>query len=65
MTLTPEVIAQLVSTIGPVGTVFLIMYLYGKKAAQAEDSDVKDISDRLQRMEARLIRVETILEERK
>ena len=65
MTLTPELLAQMITTIGPVGTVALIMWVYGKRGAASEDDGVRELVLQMQQINARLIRVETILEERK
>lgn len=65
MTLTPEQIAQLATTFGPVGALCLVMYLNRPKNQDAQDNPGKEIVAQLSEMNARLIRVETILEERK
>lgn len=64
MTLTPELIAQLATTFGPVGALCLIMWMNRPKNQDAENPG-KEIVAQLAEMNARLIRVETILEERK
>ena len=66
MPLTPEVFAQLVSMFGPVGALALILWLNRPKAADKDDSHpMVQLVQRVEEMNARLIRVETILEERK
>lgn len=60
----PETIQQLATTFGVPGAVLLYMWLNRRREEPAE-SPVKELVEKLDGINARLIRVETILEERK
>jgi len=65
MNLTPDVVTQLVATFGPVGAFALIMWLNRPKQDVPKQDPVADLVAEVRAMNARLVRVETILEERK
>lgn len=60
----PETLQDLAATFGVPGALLIYMYLNRKKD-EPGDSPVRELLTQVQEMNARLIRVETILEERK
>lgn len=60
----PETIQQLATTFGVPGAVLLYMWINRRREEPAE-SPVKELVSKVEEINARLIRVETILEERK
>lgn len=64
MNLTPDLVAQLATTFGPIGAVAIIAWLNRSKGS-GDENPVKELVSQVTEINARLIRVETILEERK
>lgn len=60
----PETLQQLAATFGVPGALLIYMYLNRKRDEPAE-SPVRELVSQVHEINARLIRVETILEERK
>lgn len=63
--MTPETLQQLATTFGVPGALLIYMIMSGRKRDEPSESPVKEVVSRLDDINARLIRVETILEERK
>lgn len=63
--MTPEAIQELATTFGVPGAVLIYMWINRGKREEPAENPVKQVVSRLDDINARLIRVETILEERK
>lgn len=58
MTLTPELIAQLSATFGPVGAMAVIVYLTRAKKADTPENPVKEVISELSGIKERIARIE-------
>lgn len=65
MNLTPDVIAQLATTFGPIGALAIVLYLNRPRNQDAKPDPAQEVMAELREIRERLTRVETILEERK
>lgn len=63
--LTPEMAVQIGTTFGPIGGAAVVMAYFAMRAKRDDDDAVTRLVTQIGEMNARLIRVETILEERK